>query len=125
MTAGNFQNSLPSSERSPESGKITLPAVISSLPDFGLAALFLAGWINPAILGEKTVSYLMLLMLLEFIIVHSSGFMGTVMISDVEKNKKFRSVLGLGILYTLFVSGFAIAFKEWWPLWGFWTGILW
>lgn len=117
----NSRQRLSSNETAPEKAKATLSAVIASLPDFGLGGLFLAGWINPAIFGEKTVSYLLLVMLLEFIIVHSSGFMGNVIISDAEKKKKMLSVLGLGTFYTLFVGGFALAFKEWWPIWAFWS----
>ena len=31
-----------------------------------------------------------------------------------------KAVLGLGLFYTLFVAGFALAFETWWPIVAFW-----
>ena len=47
----------------------------SAAPDVGLALVFLAVWIAPAASMPGTVAYLTLLMVLEFIIIHSSAFM--------------------------------------------------
>jgi hypothetical protein len=62
----------------------------------------------------------MLAMLLEFIVVHSGGFMGVVMVGPLPRERKLASLFGLGAFYTLFVGGFALAFKTWWPLASFW-----
>jgi hypothetical protein len=62
----------------------------------------------------------MLVMLMEFINVHAAGFMASMIISDLPRGKKALAILGLGVLYTLFVGGFAAMFKQWWPLWAFW-----
>ena len=97
-----------------------LPAVVSALPDLMLGATFLITWVSPYALREKMVAYLMLLMILEFIIVHSSAFMGRVMVGPLQRGRKSVTLLGLGGLYTLFVGGFALAFKAWWPLVTFW-----
>jgi hypothetical protein len=63
----------------------------------------------------------MLVMLLEFIVVHSAAFMGTVRFAAGAPGAKAMRMLGLGVFYTLFVGGFALAFHQAWPLWSFWA----
>lgn len=99
----------------------TSPAdIAAAAPDLALASVFLVAWVTPTTFHTGTVTYLMLLMLLEFIIVHSSAFMGTVMLGDLGRARKSLALIGIGGFYTLFVGGFALAFKTWWPLWSFW-----
>lgn len=98
----------------------TLRSVLASIPDFALAGAFLVTWINPYVLGELAVQYFLLTMLLEFIIVHSSGFMGSVAFSGGPMLSRMRHILGLGLFYSLFVGGFALGFSTWWPLYAFW-----
>lgn len=63
---------------SAESGRhVGLADVLSALPDFCIAATFLITWVRPLAFGGRMVAYLMLVMLLEFIVVHSAGFMGS------------------------------------------------
>lgn len=92
----------------------------AAAPDLALAVLFLLTWAEPDRFHRGTITYLMLLMLLEFIIVHSSAFMGQVMLGGLPRKRTALSTLGLGGFYTMFVGGFALAFKTWWPLWSFW-----
>ena len=94
--------------------------MLAAAPDFALAALYLITWISPGALQEKMVSTLMFTMVLEFIIMHSSAFMGNVMIADRSREQKAVALVGWGAFYTLFVGGFAITFKTWWPLVNFW-----
>jgi hypothetical protein len=99
---------------------IRLRSALAALPDFGLAGLFLATWIAPRLLGAERIGHLLLVMLLEFIVVHSAAFMGTVAIEATTPLAKLKGTLGVGALYTLFVGGFALAFHTWWPLAAFW-----
>lgn len=101
--------------------RILLPVLGAAAPNFVLAAMFLITWIDPYRFGEKMVAYLMLVMLLEFIVVHSSAFMGSVAFSSETAGRKAKGMLLLGGFYTLFVGGFALAFKTWWPLASFWV----
>ena len=94
----------------------TIAHLFSALPSFALSVLFLVTWIAPAAFGDKMISYLMLVMLMEFINVHAAGFMGNAIISDADRTRKATMIIGLGLFYTLFVGAFAFAFKQWWPL---------
>jgi len=82
--------------------------------------VFLGTWIAPRWLGIDRIGHLLLVMLLEFIVVHSAGFMGMAVFADDPKWSRAKSILGLGALYTLFVGGFALGFRTWWPLVAFW-----
>lgn len=99
----------------------TSPAdIAAAIPDIALSAVFLLTWVAPGTMLRGTITYLMLLMLLEFIIVHSSAFMGSVMLGDLPRTRKATTLVGIGGFYTLFVGAFSLAFKTWWPLWSFW-----
>lgn len=100
--------------------RFALPAVVAALPDLGLSSVFLGTWIAPHWLGVDRIGHLLLVMLLEFIVVHSAGFMGVAALTDNWKFSRAKSILGLGVFYTMFVGGFALAFETWWPLVAFW-----
>ncbi len=118
---GSVKSAGRASSRAPaRAPQPTVSSLLAALPDLVLGALFLLTWVAPTAIREKMVAYLVLLMLLEFIIVHSSAFMGSVMVSAADRRKKSLAILGLGAFYTLFVGGFAIAFKALWLLWNFW-----
>jgi len=97
-----------------------LLAGVGALPDLGMALLYILTWISPLAIEEKMVSYLVLVLLLEFIVIHSAAFMGAAMFSDYPKWKRVLAVVGLGFFYTLFVGAFAASFDQWWPLGAFW-----
>ena len=96
--------------------RIPYAHVISGIPDVVLAFAFLATWIDPFALGENMVPYLFQVMLLEFIIIHSSGFMSGVMFGGTDKKKKIMMMLALGGFYMLFAGGFALGFQSRWPV---------
>lgn len=92
--------------------------ILTALPDLGLGLAFLITWIAPLTFGTRTVSYFLLVMLMEFIIVHSAGFMGFVVFNKPLSNRiKVKALLGLGAFYSLFAAGFALGFRAWWPIW--------
>lgn len=90
--------------------------IISGLPDLLLALTFLVTWIDPFALGGDMVPFLFQVMLLEFIIIHSTGFMGALMF--VKKDRKFKILagLGLGTFYMIFAAAFGFGFHSWWPV---------
>jgi hypothetical protein len=97
---------------------------IAALPDLALAATFLITWFAPQTFGTGKVKVLLLVMLLEFLVVHSAGFMGVVAVSDMSKGRKTGAILGLALFYTLFAAAFSLGFSSWWPLLAFWGLIL-
>lgn len=90
----------------------------ASVPDLGLAAVFFVTWLAPNAFGERVVAYLMLVMLLEFLIVHASGMLGSVVFEEpLAPGMRAKSLLGLGGFYLLFAGALSLAFQAWWPLW--------
>lgn len=87
----------------------------------GLA--FLATWIDPYSLGNDMISFALMVMLLEFIIIHSSAFIGSIMFGDGVKKKKVIAMIGFSAFYMIFVLTFSIGFGDWWPVIAF-TGLM-
>jgi hypothetical protein len=62
----------------------------------------------------------MLTMLLEFFLVHATGFF-TVFVNDRDgtKWKRIGAIAGFSLLYVVMVGAYAWAYHEWWPLLAF------
>ena len=99
-------------------------ALAAALPDLLMGFVFLTAWVRPDLLGDRPVPWLVLVMLLEFIVVHSGGFAGGVALGELPTRRKVLTLGGVGLFYTLFVGGFALAFRTWWPLVSFWALML-
>ena len=90
---------------------------VAALPDALSCAVFLLVWTSPGMLGAVWVKNLMVTMLLEFLTVHSGGFIGTTLANpDASRLLKTKVVLGFGSFYLLFAGAFSLAFDAWWPL---------
>ncbi|HEX7880233.1 MAG TPA: hypothetical protein VF720_12535, partial [Candidatus Eisenbacteria bacterium] len=97
-----------------------LRGTLSALPDFALALFILSVWQDPLAHGDRMVGNLLLLMLLEFIIVHASGFMASIIHGPSDRLRKVGQLFLLGLLESVFVGGFSLSFGAWWPLASFW-----
>jgi hypothetical protein len=108
------------SETRRERRAVPFAKLLSALPDVALSATFLLTWIQPAWLGLDRIQFLLSVMLLEFIIIHSSVFMGQVLLSKSSGRAKLTALVGFGLFYSLFAGGFSLALKSWWPITAFW-----
>lgn len=95
---------------------MTLRGLISALPDAATATLYAICWFAPATLGYDWIKTLMLVMLIEFLVVHSGGFIGQTVLSDASRGIKLKAIVGFGAFYMLFVLAFCFALGEWWPI---------
>lgn len=91
-------------------------AVVNAAPDFAAAGAFLVTWIAPTTFGVQTVKRLMLVMLLEFIVVHSAAFMGIVALAPASRARRAAGILGFGAFYALFAAAMGLGFHSWWPV---------
>jgi hypothetical protein len=98
-----------------------LAALIQAVPDLGISAVFLITWLRPDTFGPQFVRRLVLVMLLEFIVIHSAGFMGAATISAVSRLRRILVILGFGLFYSLFTGAFSLAFHTTWPFLSFWV----
>ena len=97
----------------------------AALPDGITAAMFLAVWVSPFLFGALSVKTAMLTMLVEFFLIHATGFF-TAIANQPKSDRKLRigGVLGLCVFYVLMIGAFAWSFGEWWPLLAFgWLAI--
>jgi hypothetical protein len=90
------------------------------VPDLLTTGFFLVVWSHPLVFGALSVKTAMLTMLLEFFLVHATGFF-TVFTNDRHgsKWKRTGAMLGLSTFYVLMLTAFAMAFHAWWPLLAF------
>jgi len=54
-------------------------------------------------------------MLVEFILVHASAFLGSAVLGAGSTARRLATLLGFTLFYGLFVAAFAFAFEAWWP----------
>lgn len=94
--------------------------VISAAFDLGLAALFVISWVDPGSPLARPVGWLVLLMLIEFVTVHSSAMLGSTWASEESRNQRLRTVGVMTVLYALLVGSFSAGFGTWAPFFGFW-----
>lgn len=91
-----------------------------ALPDAVTCGFFALTWLEPFRFGADAVKTGLIVMLLEFLVVHSSGFFAVLVYNpEASRLKRTLSVLGLSLFYLLFVLGWAAVFAEWWPLGAF------
>ena len=94
--------------------------IYAALPDAVTALAFVIVWASPLLFGPLSVKTAMLTMLVEFFLVHATGFF-TAFGSDASASRKQRIgiLLGLSSFYVLMISAFAWSFHAWWPLLSF------
>ncbi|MFT3805676.1 hypothetical protein [Arenimonas sp.] len=92
----------------------------AALPDICTALAFALVWASPLRFGPFSVKTAMLTMLLEFFLIHATGFF-TVFANtpDASRLKRIGSLLGLSSFYVLMIGAFCMGFGTWWPLLGF------
>jgi hypothetical protein len=98
----------------------SLPRLFAAAPDTITAGIFLTAWIAPTLPGPEAVKNLMLTMLIEFIVVHSSVFYaGISAVENIARVKRMLMLLGFALFYMMFVVAFALAFDSTWPIFAF------
>jgi hypothetical protein len=97
-----------------------LAAFAAAFPDLMTATAYLCLWIAPLQFGNGAVKTLMLMMLMEFLVVHSGGFIGLTVLSETaSRRRKTLAIIGFGAFYLLFAGAFSLAFNSSWPILSF------
>ena len=99
--------------------RLSLPRLFAAAPDAITAAIYLTAWVEPSIGGPETIKNLMLTMLIEFVVIHSSGFYAGIAALDIGAYKRLLMLAGLGAFYMIFILAFARAFHSTWPIFAF------
>lgn len=92
----------------------------AALPDGITAAGFAFVWLFPFALDDLSVKTALLVMLLEFFLIHATGFFTAIGGSPkVPRAWRMLAMAGLTLFYLAMVGAFAMSFGEWWPLLAF------
>ena len=97
---------------------------ITAAPDFVMAGLYLFTWFFPAAISATMLNYLLSVTLLEFFVIHASGFLGAKTEAWDSSSFHTGAALALGVFYTVMVGGFAVIMGELWLIAAFWAMIL-
>jgi hypothetical protein len=89
----------------------------SAMPELFASALYFVAWISPSSLSAELLRSLVLAMLVEFLVLHSTAFLTAFTAARVASpTRTALAILGLGIFYMLFAGAFALAFHSWMPV---------
>jgi hypothetical protein len=89
---------------------------VSAMPDVVTSAMFLSVWIAPFALGPKAVGDAMLVMLVEFVLIHGCGMFGAVVTdTDMKRRQRLMTLVALALAYLVFIFLFSVLFDAWWP----------
>ncbi|WP_374602565.1 hypothetical protein [Arenimonas sp.] len=91
--------------------------LLGALPDVATACFFAVLWLAPQMLWPQALRTGLLMMLVEFILVHAAGMLGGIVLArDAGTARRWKPVLGVGVLYLVFIAAWAWQFQAWWPL---------
>ncbi len=92
----------------------------AALPDGITAAGFALVWLFPFALDAHSVKTAMMVMVLEFFMIHATGFFTAIGGSPrIARSRRMLALAGLTAFYLLMVGAFALGFGEWWPVLAF------
>lgn len=98
-------------------GASSFRRLLGALPDVITGAACLIVWVSPFAFGEGSVKTVVLTMLLEFLLVHGTGFFTAFAgMDDVKPSRRILAMLGLSAFYSLFLIAICLGFGEWWPM---------
>jgi hypothetical protein len=94
--------------------------MVAALPDAVTAAFFLVLWVHPSVLGAGALRTGLLIMLVEFILLHASAMIGGSLLGRTPGSRfPWTLLLGFAAMYLVFIAAYAWAFRQWWPLLAF------
>lgn len=94
----------------------SLPRKLGALPDAVSAGIFLALWLQPMHFGVHGVRNGMLVMLVEFILLHASAMLGSIVLAEgTARTTRIKGLLAFSLLYLVFIAAWCYTFRQWWP----------
>jgi hypothetical protein len=93
--------------------------LLAAIPDLLTAAGFLLVWMHTEWFKPQWVATGMTTMLLEFFVVHASGFYAVVMYGDGPRGRRVLQLAGLAALYLLMIVAVAWGMHAWWMVGAF------
>jgi len=95
--------------------RVGWPLYLRAFPELLTAALLLALWAEPQRFGIDWFRSGVLTLLLEFFVIHASGFMAVLMYDPgTPRGRRILQVGALGVGYLLFIGAIAWGFDAWW-----------
>lgn len=101
----------------PEPGDDHIARWVAAAPDAITAGFFLLLWIVPQWMGPTALRTGLLMMLVEFVLMHATGILGGMALANAgAARRQWTPILLFGAFYLLFIAAWSWIFKAWWPL---------
>ena len=89
---------------------------VGALPDALTAGFFIVLWVAPQWLWPQALRTGLLMMLVEFILVHAAGMLGGMVLArQGDAGQRWKPIVGFGALYLVFIAAWSWQFQAWWP----------
>lgn len=98
------------------SSRSTAARLRAAFPDAVAAAGFLALWLAPGLFGAQAVGGAILVMGVEFVLVHATAFLGNIVTGPGSKLLKVVALAVFGSFYATFIVAFAVTAGSLWPV---------
>lgn len=80
-----------------------------------LATGFLLALVNPALPGREGVDSLLIIITMEFFIIHATIFLDTAANGPGSRRQRLGFLLAFALFYVPFFAGYSYVFDVWWP----------
>lgn len=90
--------------------------ILAAAPDFTLALIFLLAWIAPRLFGLESVQNLILVLVFEFVILHSAAVLVAVLLGGFSAQGGRTTLVVVSLFYLLFGVGFSFIIGAYWPV---------
>jgi hypothetical protein len=98
-----------------------LGRALAAIPSLAMASVFIIAAVVPDTVGAGFIAYLLVLLLVEFFVIHSSWNIGLVADSNLSRPVQIAAIAALSSAYGLVVYGISLTYGVTWPLWAFLT----
>lgn len=89
--------------------------LLAALPDAVTAGFFLLLWLLPGWLGPDALRTGLLMMIVEFLLIHATGMIGGMALGKDGRPPRWGPMVAFGALYFLFIAAWSFVFDAWWP----------
>ena len=93
--------------------------LLAALPTLAVSAAFAITWQQPTLLHAQAVRGLITGLLLEFFVLHASGFLNVMAVGNERSRGQLLMIASVAVACLLMVAGFAVSIGDLWPLLAF------
>jgi hypothetical protein len=104
--------------------RITMADAMAGSGSLIIAGIYLLTWARPSVMGNDSVEIMVLMLILEFILIHSAPFLALTLEAPGSLTKRVLTTLGVSAIYAIVTFAVAASFHNWVPVVIFGSAVL-